>query len=66
MKTRLLTIIIALLLLASLAVSVSADIGTVLWKQHCPDGASVITQPDNIGGGVDVICMAILRPDRKK
>ncbi len=66
MKTRLLTIIIALLLLASLAVSVSADIGTVLWKQHCPDGASVITQPDAMNGGFDVICMAVLRPERKQ
>ena len=65
MKTRLLTIITALVLLASLAVSVSADIGAVLWKQNCPDGSSVITQPDNVGG-VDVICMAILRPERKR
>lgn len=63
MKTRLLTVIIALVLLASLAVSVSADIGTVLWKHHCPDGASIITEP-GAGGGVDVVCMAVLRPER--
>ena len=61
MKTRLLTIIIALVLLASLAVSVSADIGTILWKMHCPDGASVMTYPD-VSGGVDIVCMNVLRP----
>lgn len=64
MKTRLLTIIIALVLLASLAVSVSADIGTILWKQHCPDGASVLTYPD-YSGGVDIVCMNVLRPAHK-
>lgn len=56
MKTRLLTIIIALVLLASLAVSVSADIGFGVWKMHCPDGASVLTYENAKQGGVDVVC----------
>ena len=60
MKTRLLTVIIALVLLASLAVSVSADIGTIIWKQHCPDGAS-ITTTDGYGVGVDVVCIQLVR-----
>lgn len=65
MKLRLTIIILALVLLAMLAVSVSADIGTVLWKMHCPDGASVLTYPDAVGGGVDIVCMNVLRPNRR-
>ena len=63
MKTRLLTIIIVLVLVALLAAAVSADIGTVLWKQHCPDGASILSYPD-VSGGVDIVCMAILEAKR--
>ncbi len=64
MKTRLTIIILTLALLATLAVTVSADIGTILWKQHCPDGASVLTYPDPLGGGVDIVCMNILGPTK--
>jgi hypothetical protein len=64
MKLRLTIIILVLVLLASLAVSVSADIGTILWKMHCPDGASVMTYPD-VSGGVDIVCMNVLRPANK-
>lgn len=59
MKTKL-TVLLVVILLALAASVAYADIGTVLWKQHCPDGASIITI-DGYGGGVDVVCIQLVR-----
>lgn len=58
-RTKLAALLVALLL-GLVAGVASADIGTILWKQHCPDGASVMTV-DGYGGGVDVVCIQLVR-----
>lgn len=63
MKTRLLVIVLALALLVTGAAVVYADIGTVLWKEHCPAGASIMPYEAS-DGGVDVVCILLVRAEK--
>ena len=47
--------VVAGLAMAALAITASADIGNIIWKAHCPTGASVITH--EAADGVDVVCI---------
>ena len=55
MRTKVIALILAGLILAALAVTASADIGNIIWKAHCPTGASVITY--DAADGVEVVCI---------
>lgn len=63
MRKRLTIIIIALALLIAGAAVAHADIGTVLWKMHCPASASVIPH-EAMDGGVDVVCIRLVRSSK--
>ena len=54
MRTKVIALL-AGLILAALAVTASADIGNIIWKAHCPTGASVITY--DAADGVEVVCI---------
>lgn len=60
MKTKLIAFAAGVLLTVVLAATAVADIGTVVWKMHCPANASIMPY-DALDGGVDIVCMYVLR-----